>query len=241
MFKFDSIDITKLPLKNLTILMLAVVSIVSIQQCSQKTLEIETNDGNWKFKYTMMVDSFEVKTNEQGDLLAYQAQLLVSNDQAKELLENENSELKKLSSHVKTKVVTEIKEVYIPFGEVVNARTVSDTNEVLIDTSDTKPYKPFGVTTSWYSLSGKVFDEGLIVDSLSVKNEITTNIGWKRDKWYKKKYAVVEIKSKNPHTQIVGVQNVTVRPDRKKFYETNAFKVGVGIVGGFYINNRLNK
>jgi hypothetical protein len=187
----------------------------------------------------MMVDSFDVERNEFGEQLAYQDQLLINEKQAKDLLAMENSSLKKIASSTKTKTVTEIKEVYIPFGEVVHARELSDTNEIEESDLNAENYRPFGLSTEWYSLNGRVFSEGLIVDSLSIKNEITTNIGWKKDKWYKKKYAVVEVKNTNPHTQVTGMQNVVVKPPKKKFFQTTAFKVGVGIVGGLYLSTKL--
>jgi hypothetical protein len=239
MFKFKPIDLNKLPLKNLTIVCLACVCFVSIKSCSNKSLEIEANEGNWKFKYAAMVDSFSVERNEFGEQLAYQDQLLINEKQAKDLLAMENSSLKKIASSTKTKTVTKIKEVYIPFGEVVHARELSDTNEIEESDLNAENYRPFGLSTEWYSLNGRVFSEGLIVDSLSIKNEITTNIGWKKDKWYKKKYAVVEVKNTNPHTEVTGMQNVVVRPPKKKFFQTTAFKVGVGVVGGLYLSTKL--
>jgi hypothetical protein len=186
----------------------------------------------------MMVDSFSTTVNKHGEELAYQDQLLISEKQAKELLAMENSALKKISSSTKTKTITKIKYVDIPLGEVVEAKVSIDTT-----TGDTlkvtKPYKPFDLTTEWYSLSGKVFDKELTIDSMFIKNVLTTNIGWKKDKWYKSKYAVVEVKNDNPHTSVTGMQNVVVKPPKKKFFQTTGFKIGVGLVGGFYLSRKL--
>jgi hypothetical protein len=241
MFKFKPIDVTKLPYKNLIIVCLSGVCFASIYQCSDKAVELEHNEGNWKFRYASMVDSFETTVNDQGEQLAYQDQLLINEKQAKDLLAMENSSLKKLSSSTKTKTVTKIEKVYVPLGEVVSARELSDTNE--INSTDTvgSSYRPFGLSTEWYSMQGKVFDDGLSIDSLSITNEITTNIGWKRDKWYKKKYAVVEVKNTNPYTQVTGMQNVVVKPPKKLFFQTTGFKVGAGLLGGAYLGIRLTK
>lgn len=236
MFKFKSIDVSKVPFKNLLIVCLAIVCLTSVRECSNKSLEVENNEGNWKFKYAAIVDSFKVERNEFGEQLAYQEQLFINEKQAKELLAMENSSLKKIASSTKTKTVTKIKEVYIPFEEMVSARELS--SDEVVDTMD-RSYKQFGLTTEWYAIKGKVFNKGISIDSLSIKNEITTNIGWKKDKWYKKKYAVVEVKNTNPYTEVTGLQNVVVQPPKKKFFQTTAFKIGVGAVGALYLRTKL--
>lgn len=236
MFKFKPIDVNKLPIKNLIIICLAGVCFASIKSCSDKSLEIESNEGTWKLKYASMVNDFETTVNDQGEQISTQEQLLINEKQAKELLAMENSSLKKIASSTKTRTVTKIKEVFIPLGEMVSARELGDTTQ--IDTISPS-YRPFGLSTEWYSLEGKVFDNSLTIDSLSIKNEITTNIGWKKDKWYKSKYAVVEVKNTNPYTSVTGMQNVVVKPKKKKFFQTTAFKVGAGIVGGLYLSTKL--
>lgn len=238
MFKFKPIDVSKIPVKNLLIVCLCIVSLASMKECSNKSLELESNQGNWKFKYALMVDSFSTTVNDQGQQLAYQDQLLVSEKQSKELLAMENSALKKLNSSTKTKTVTVIKEVPVPLGDVVEAKISVDT--VTGDTTEvTRSYKPFDLSTEWYSLSGKVFDKELTIDSMFIRNVLTTNIGWKKDKWYKKKYAVVEVKNDNPYTSVTGMQNVVVKPPKKKFFQTTGFKIGVGVLGGFYLSKKL--
>jgi hypothetical protein len=233
MFKFKTIDVANIPFKNLLIVLLSIVCITSVRECSNKSLEVERAEGQWKFKYASMVKDYTTETNELGEQLAYQEQLLIDEKQAKDILKMENSSLKKIASSTKVKTVTKIKEVFIPFDEVVSARELSPTNEV--DTTA----KPFGLTTEWYSFNGKVLHNGIKLDSVSFNNKITTNIGWKKDKWYKKKYAVVEVKSSNPHTQVTGMQNIVVAPRKKKFFETSAFKVGVGVLGGLYLSKKL--
>jgi hypothetical protein len=237
MFKFKPIDVNKLPLKNLALICLSVICFVSIKQCSDNSVEIEHNEGNWKFKYSAMVDSFSTEVNEKGQQIATQEQLLINEKQAKDLLAMENSSLKKIASSTKIKTVTKVEKVYIPFNEVVHARELPDSIENVDTLRST--YKPFGLSTEWYSMYGKVYDDGLSIDSLSMKNEITTNIGWKKDAWYKKKYSVVEVRNTNPYTRTTGMQNVVVKPAKKKFFQTDAFKVGIGIVGGLYLSTKL--
>jgi hypothetical protein len=208
MLKFLPIDLTKLPLKNLIIVCLAGVCFASIHQCSNKSIELENNEGNWKFRYAMMVDSFETTVNSQGEAIALQEQLLINEKQAKDLLAMENSSLKEISSSTKTTTVTKVEKVFVPFSEVVSSGGLSDTNKVMS--------RSFGLSTEWYSLRGRVLSNGVSIDSMSISNEITTNIGWKKDKWYKPKYAVVEVKNTNPHTVVTGMKNVVVKPPKPK-------------------------
>jgi hypothetical protein len=238
MFKFKPIDINKLPIKNLMIVCMAVISIVSIRQCSQKTLEIESNNGDWKFKYAMMKDSFNTTINAQGEMIAFQDQMIVDERAGKELLKQENSELKELASHVKVHTNTVIKEVYVPLErETVSAREVEFDSTIV---GDSVEIRKFMIGDEWYGIKGRITPNAIAFDSVSFKEELTTNIGWKRDKWYKSKYAVIEVKSANPYTKVEGLQNVVVK-EKKKLYQTMGFKVGIGILTGMYINNRLSR
>jgi hypothetical protein len=182
-----------------------------MRECKDKSLEVENNEGNWKFRYKAMVDSFSVERNELGEQIAYQDQLLINEKQAKEMLAMENSSLKKITSSTKVKTVTKLEKIYIPLEEIVDAKVMSSADTVV-----TTSYRPFELNTKWYSIRGKVLDQSILIDSLSTYEELTTNIGWKKDKFWKSKYAVVETKSLNPNTSIVGMQNVVVKPPKPK-------------------------
>ena len=244
MFTFKKIDLNKLPVKNLIIISCLIVIALMVRECSVSSIEAEANDGGWKLKYTAMVDSFTTETNALGEKVVIQDQLIISSKQANDMLAMENSSLKKLASSSSVRTVTKIVKIPTDMGmatidakeipEEFRGDSISEDSTITVDT--------FHAGDEWFSLDGKVYNKRVFIDSLIFRDKITTNIGWRRDKGFKNlfkaKRAVVETKSANPHVSITGVQNVVVQDD-KKFFQTTAFKVGVGAVGALVLRNQL--
>jgi len=231
------IDINNLPIKNLLIVCLTAFCLYSVKSCSDKGLEIERTEGQWKFKYAMMSDSFKVENNNLGEQVAFQEQLIISEKDANALLAMENSGLKKLKSSTKVITRTEIKEIFIPFNNVSEAKVATYIGEE----GDTIKYTPKTFLTpsnKWYSIGGRVMRDGVNIDSVHFVNEFTTNIGWKKDKGIKNilksKYAVVETINKNPYTEITGVKNVIVAPPKSKRISIGP-QIGITYSGGQFV------
>jgi hypothetical protein len=125
----------------------------------------------------------------------------------------------------------------------IETRTIIKTQIKLGDTVmiDKKPYiqlpKPFLKTTEWYTIGGMINRLGwLQIDSLVIPAKFTYAVGDTMrtgfvNRMLKKKDTVVRLRVDNPNVQVVGLENIYIKQD-KKWHQTTAFKVGVGVLIG---------
>lgn len=143
----------------------------------------------------------------------------------------ENEELKKIKSKTKIKTVTQIKNVFVRYDSTI---VVHDS---LYDS--TFIAKGFEIKDEWYNLKGITLKKGIYIDNISFRNELSTTIGYKKDKGlkniFKSSYPVVEVTNSNPYSSTVAMENVVIKPKKKKFYQTKGFALGAGILGGFLL------
>ena len=125
----------------------------------------------------------------------------------------------------------------------IETRTVIKTQIKLGDTVMVKgkPYiqlpKPFLKTTEWYTIGGLINRLGwLQIDSLVIPAKFTYAVGDTMrtgfvNRLLKKKDTVVRMRVDNPNVAITGMSNIYIKED-KKWHQTTAFKVGVGVLIG---------
>ena len=125
----------------------------------------------------------------------------------------------------------------------IETRTVIKTQIKLGDTVMVKgkPYiqlpKPFLKTTEWYKIGGMINRLGwLQIDSLVIPAKFTYAVGDTMrtgfvNRLLKKKDTVVRMRVDNPNVAITGMSNIYIKED-KKWHQTTAFKVGVGVLIG---------
>jgi hypothetical protein len=125
----------------------------------------------------------------------------------------------------------------------IETRTIIKTQIKLGDTVmvQGKPYiqlpKPFLKTTEWYTIGGMINRLGwLQLDSISIPAKFTYAVGDTMrtgfvNRMLKKKDTVVRLRVDNPNVQVVGLENIYIKQD-KKWHQTTAFKVGVGVLIG---------
>ena len=134
----------------------------------------------------------------------------------------------------------------------IETRTVIKTQIKLGDTVmiDKKPFiqlpKPFLKQTEWYTIGGMINRLGwLQIDSLVIPAKFTYAVGDTMrtglfNRLLKKKDTVVRLRVDNPNVQITGMSNIYIKED-KKWHQTTAFKVGVGVLIGVAITSVENK
>ena len=125
----------------------------------------------------------------------------------------------------------------------IETRTVIKTQIKLDDTVMVKGHpmirtgKPFLKTTEWYTIGGMINRLGwLQIDSLVIPAKFTYAVGDTMrtgfiNRLLKKKDTVVRMRVDNPNVQITGMSNIYIKQD-KKWHQTTAFKVGVGVLIG---------
>jgi hypothetical protein len=129
----------------------------------------------------------------------------------------------------------------------IETRTIIKTQIKLGDTVmiQGKPYiqlpKPFLKTTEWYTLGGMINRLGwLQIDSLVIPAKFTYAVGDTMrtgfvNRLLKKKDTVVRMRVDNPNVEVVGLENIYIKQE-KKWHQTTAFKVGVGVLLGIGIS-----
>jgi hypothetical protein len=125
----------------------------------------------------------------------------------------------------------------------IETRTIIKTQIKLGDTVmiDKQPYiqlpKPFLKTTEWYTIGGMINKLGwLQLDSIVIPAKFTYAVGDTMrtgfvNRLLKKKDTVVRLRVDNPNVAITGMSNIYIKQD-KKWHQTTAFKVGVGVLIG---------
>ena len=125
----------------------------------------------------------------------------------------------------------------------IETRTIIKTQIKLGDTVmvQGKPYiqlpKPFLKQTEWYTIGGMINRLGwLQLDSIVIPAKFTYAVGDTMrtgfvNRLLKKKDTVVRLRVDNPNVQVVGLDNIYIKQD-KKWHQTTAFKVGVGVLIG---------
>ena len=134
----------------------------------------------------------------------------------------------------------------------IETRTIIKTQIKLGDTVmiDKQPYiqlpKPFLKTTEWYTIGGMINRLGwLQIDSLVIPAKFTYAVGDTMrtgfvNRLLKKKDTVVRLRVDNPNVAIVGMENIYIKQD-KKWHQTTAFKIGVGVLIGVAVTSVGNK
>jgi hypothetical protein len=126
----------------------------------------------------------------------------------------------------------------------IETRTIIKTQIKLGDTVmvQGKPYiqlpKPFLKQTEWYTIGGMINRLGwLQIDSLVIPAKFTYAVGDTMrtgiiNRIFRKSDQVVRLRVDNPNVQVVGLENIYIKQD-KKWHQTTAFKLGVGAIIGF--------
>jgi hypothetical protein len=129
----------------------------------------------------------------------------------------------------------------------IETRTIIKTQIKLGDTVmvQGKPYiqlpKPFLKTTEWYTIGGMINRLGwLQLDSIVIPAKFTYAVGDTMrtglvNRVFKKKDTVVRLRVDNPNVAITGLENIYIKED-KKWHQTTAFKVGLGVLIGIGIS-----
>ena len=202
-------DSTKLLLATCLILLLLL-----IRSCTHQC-------GPCKFTSTRFDDSSTIVT---------QAQIIANNEsmaaiQAAEIaaLELElNNPVEVVKFKTRTVIKTEFK--------------VGDT--VIIDRVPhlRLPLKFYKAEKFWV-IGGELTNKGsLQIDSLIMNADFTYAVGDTiRKGLFKRRDKVIRMRIDNPSMQITGMNNIYIKQD-KKWYETTAFKVGIGALIGFGVS-----
>jgi hypothetical protein len=131
------------------------------------------------------------------------------------------------------KEVIQFKTRYIIKTEIPIAETekIDSVNYLRVPVSFSKGER-------WFSINGQILSNGtLLIDSLIAPAQFTYSVGDTLrngfiNRLFKKSDQVVRLHIDNPNIQLQGMTNIYIK-DRKKWFETTAFKIGFGALLGF--------
>ena len=184
--------------------------------------------GKLEFKEQKYIETID----ENGNKIAEQEQIILTQTQAIEnnLLEIER--LKEVSAQVVVNTITQIDSVFVPF--YVDT-TITDS----VDFDFIKVPQMFSLQNEWYSLGGNIQKSGLLLDSLSFNNELTLTLGNRSNGFLKPTTPLVLVEYSNPYVSTTGLQNIVIQNDLK-WYDKKGFLIGLGFLGGMTTTLILN-
>lgn len=191
---------------------------------------------------------FKVRVNKDSSTIISQRQTILTQDEAIKLgILKLDGEIKKVQSQVnqvQKLVINDIPIPYIPnnyvdtsgwyhrFKNGDTSKSICDSfinNSVLVGTQFKKDDK-------WLKMDGKIKKDGLQLDSMTIPNESSVTIGYRKYGFLNlKREPIVEIKNTNPYLKTGKVDNVSVK-NKPNIFQRKGFWAGIGIVAGLLLH-----
>lgn len=221
--KFDSID------KVLMMVCAFVMVLIFIHTCGKNgQLTIDYRDMKEELQY------YKVQHLEDSSKLISQAVNYQSTIDSKDLA-------------IKLLAIRNPKEIVKIKYETLIKTKIQLAEPITIDSSK---YLKLPVSISdysdWYSIDGKIDTTGtLVIDSIVSSGTLTYSVGdTLRDglinRLFRKSDSVVRLHIDNPTMSISNLSNIYIKKD-PKWYQSTAFKVGIGVLLGIGISTQLTK
>ena len=194
-------------------------------------------------KFSLGEQVFIEKINKSGDKIIEQDQIILSQKDAIAHNLLEISELKKVQSQVIISNTTKIDSVFIAFDDSSQDENQFDTivfHDTIKSTNFISVPKKFSLIEKDYTISGNIFKDGLLIDSLRFFNELSLTIGLKSQGFLKKPKPVVIAKNSSPYVQTNSMQNIVIKNDLK-FYDKKTFWYSFGVASGLIIGILIQK
>lgn len=222
MFVFEKI---KKNLGKFIIILLSILCIILFfDSCQNRKLNKILNHNLTEIGFKNQ--NFKTEVTKLGDSLNIQSQIILSQKQAIENNLIEIKRLKNIKSKVSVITQTKIDTLFIPYKKT--------TNDTIYANANTKNTNYFDYTEKWFSINGFATDEGININSLSVKNDFSIYIADRKMGLFKKSKPSVMLINKNPYTETIKMNNVVIEY-HQPFYKKNWFWGSVGFLGGVLI------
>ena len=210
-------------MKILMLIMLIIIVILLWRGCEANREREDLLEQVSQYKFGEK--EFKKKILDDSSTLATQTQTILTQKEAIRIgLLKLDGEIKIAQSQVRQKQVIKIDSVevaYIPNGyadttEWVKRLKSGDTSKSICDSvlanSIIVPQN-FSKEEKWFKFSGKVKKDGLLMDSITIHNESTVTVGWKKYGFLNlRRKPIVEIKNTNPYLDVPKMDNVVVPP-----------------------------
>ena len=229
-------------------LVIAAFLLLLVQRChykselSNKVSEYEEMSSFYASRDSANLNKLKLKASDSIKM----SQRIVEYESLNESLKNE-LEGYKGASFVESSLTSGVTGLTLPFRDTIyidSLRLVSSGCEYadsLIKAFQNKK-NFFNFKDEWLTIDGVSSYESISFDSIVFKNEIDVILGNKREKWYKSRAPVVELKSYSPYSNIVYMNNLVVEDKRTVYQKALTSKSAwflYGILGGFVLNSNM--
>jgi len=201
----------------LILLVITVIILLVNQTCHNRNKNRLVDD------LTAYKDTAYTYKTKHNKLVAYNQVLEVENTKQIKLINQKDKEYSDLLKKYKD----------IDASVIVHTITVIQKDTIYLDKLIPCDFEPIVITKKdpFYLFKATLSQDKFIIDSLAIPNTQKIVVGVKRVGWFRKERRA-EIINSNPliHTESIG--GYVVSKD-KKWFETDAFKIGASFVGGF--------
>ena len=208
-------------------------------QLSQQVLAIN--------KYQKDSVTFTRTINSLGQEVSTQTSIIIVKTKEVQKLLLANSDLSELNHQIKIKSQTDMNNLKADWfaansendGDSLYIDQPGPFDDFLLDDSTGVEYIALGTKfkkrDEWYNLSGTILKSGLNIEHMSIVNDDEYNLGYKKKRLidiFKKDEITLEVIHNNPYTKTTALKDTELEQPKKKWFQTNAAKIGFGIVGG---------
>jgi len=203
----------------LILLVITVIILLLNQTCHNRSKNRLVGD------ITAYKDTAYTYKTKHNKLVAYNHVLEVENTKQIKLINQKDEEYAELLKKYKD----------INASVVIHTVTVIENDTVFLDKEIPCDFEPFPIVKNdqFYLFKATLSKDNLVIDSLAIPNTQKLVVGEKKIGWFRKERRA-EIINSNPliHTESIGGYVVS---KKKKWFETDAFKVSASFVGGFAV------
>lgn len=203
--------------------------------CSDKAGQISSKDAYEKSLKDTILMTIKAK---DGIVTTYKTQVEVDAATIRDIT-SQNESLNKTLSDMKVKLnnVLSISQIETHTG------IKHDTIPVPFPVHDTvrpgrKPVA-FSDSTKHYIIKGIAYPTKIILTTIDFPDSTTIVSESQGGLLTKEKY-LLKVSHSNPYINTTGIESLVLKPD-KKWFQTTAFKIGVGFAAGIYIERYLTR
>lgn len=201
-----------------------IIGLLLYRQCNTPRGAVATlpPKGNYPLKIIKNKDS---STVAQAPLTA------ATNTQLKKLYPKQTKGFTRVESVVKTELKVKVDTVFVPIPQAYFVPNPTDSNLLCLSL----PYT-FNKNSKWYYLFGEINRNGLVIDSLGLRNtELTAVVGYKRQGLFKRPLPLVELTSTNPYIQPIALNATVAKQSRKPILLSRTAMLLYGFAAGWVV------
>lgn len=186
------------------------------------------------------------RLKDSSTLVTQEAVLLTQEEAIKMGLLQNADRYGKIQSQVVTNTKIVIDSILVPYTpptyvdtsgwafKYQNGDTSSSVIDSVLENSLIVPQK-VNKSDNWFSMSGVIDKQGLLIDSIRISNQSSITIGYQKVGFLNLgRKRVVDITHSNPYITTESMRNVVIKPN-KSIFNNKFFWAGVGFAGAIFI------